>query len=245
MVYVFCFDFCNVVIVVYVDYGKIIFVDVMFCQMGFFGEYLYVEECVMDLNDFECEKGIMIFVKNMVIIYKGKYVDGKEIMINVIDIFGYVDFGGEVECGLLMVDGVVFFVDVSEGLLLQICFVLCKVFEVKFFVIFLVNKIDCFDVCIVEVEEEVYDLLLGFVFDLVDDVLDFDVDVLFDVLVVYVFGCVGVVLWNCFVDGVLFDNDDFEFLFEVIFEYVFVLVYDDEVLLQVWVMNFDFSLFFG
>lgn len=85
------------------------------------------------------------------------------------------------------------------------------------------------DVCIDEVVEESYDLLLGFVSDMVDDVFDFDLDVIFDVFVVYVFGCNGVVSWNKFENGILFDNDDFELLFDVILKYVFVLLYDDEV----------------
>lgn len=99
-------------IIVYVDYGKIIFVDKFFKFLGildiFCGD---IEERVMDLNDFEKECGIIIFVKNIVI-------NWNDYCINIVDILGYVDFGGEVERVFLMVDLVLLVVDVFDGLML-------------------------------------------------------------------------------------------------------------------------------
>lgn len=110
-------DIRNIVIIVYVDYGKMILVDKMIFVGQLFVDYEMLGEFIFDSNDLEWECGIIILFKNVFIIYKG-------IKINIIDIFGYSDFGGEVECVLNMVDGVLLLVDVFEGFMLQICFVI-------------------------------------------------------------------------------------------------------------------------
>src|SRR6478752_3092933 len=99
-------DLRNVAIVAHVDHGKTTLVDAMLRQTGSFGEHSHVEERAMDSNDLEREKGITILAKNTAITYKGKHAGGKEITINVIDTPGHADFGGEVERGLSIVDGV-------------------------------------------------------------------------------------------------------------------------------------------
>ena len=238
-------DLRNVAIVAHVDHGKTTLVDAMLRQTGSFGDHSHVEERAMDSNDLEREKGITILAKNTAITYKGKHADGKEITINVIDTPGHADFGGEVERGLSMVDGVVLLVDASEGPLPQTRFVLRKALEAKLPVLLLFNKTDPPDARIVEVGEEAHDLLLALAFDLVDDVPDLDVAALLDVPVVYASGRAGAASRNRPADGALPDNDDLEPLFEAILEHVPAPAYDDEAPLQAWVTNLDSSPFLG
>ncbi|MDD7962949.1 translational GTPase TypA [Microbacterium thalli] len=237
-------DLRNVAIVAHVDHGKTTLVDAMLRQTGSFGEHAHVEERAMDSNDLEREKGITILAKNTAITYNGAHTD-VPVTINVIDTPGHADFGGEVERGLSMVDGVVLLVDASEGPLPQTRFVLRKALEAKLPVILLVNKTDRPDARIAEVEEEAHDLLLGLAGDLVDDVPDLDVDALLDVPVVYASGRAGAASRNRPENGDLPDNDDLEPLFEAILEHVPAPAYDDEAPLQAWVTNLDSSPFLG
>ncbi|MDJ1113475.1 translational GTPase TypA [Microbacterium dauci] len=237
-------DLRNVAIVAHVDHGKTTLVDAMLRQTGSFGEHAHVEERAMDSNDLEREKGITILAKNTAITYNGAHTE-TPITINVIDTPGHADFGGEVERGLSMVDGVVLLVDASEGPLPQTRFVLRKALEAKLPVILLVNKTDRPDARIAEVEEEAHDLLLGLASDLQDDVPDLDVDALLDVPVVYASGRAGAASRTRPDNGALPDNDDLEPLFEAILEHVPAPAYDDEAPLQAWVTNLDSSPFLG
>ncbi len=237
-------DLRNVAIVAHVDHGKTTLVDAMLRQTGSFGEHAHVEERAMDSNDLEREKGITILAKNTAITYNGAHTD-VPVTINVIDTPGHADFGGEVERGLSMVDGVVLLVDASEGPLPQTRFVLRKALEAKLPVILLVNKTDRPDARIAEVEEEAHDLLLGLASDLVDDVPDLDVDALLDVPVVYASGRAGAASRNRPENGELPDNADLEPLFGAILEHVPAPSYDDEAPLQAWVTNLDSSPFLG
>ena len=160
-------DLRNVAIVAHVDHGKTTLVDAMLRQTGSFGSHEHTEERAMDSNDLEREKGITILAKNTAVTYKGVHATDGPVTINVIDTPGHADFGGEVERGLSMVDGVVLLVDASEGPLPQTRFVLRKALEAKLPVILLVNKTDRPDARIAEVEEESHDLLLGLASDLV------------------------------------------------------------------------------
>ncbi|OAH51296.1 translational GTPase TypA [Microbacterium oleivorans] len=237
-------DLRNVAIVAHVDHGKTTLVDAMLRQTGSFGEHAHVEERAMDSNDLEREKGITILAKNTAITYNGIHTE-QPITINVIDTPGHADFGGEVERGLSMVDGVVLLVDASEGPLPQTRFVLRKALEAKLPVILLVNKTDRPDARIAEVEEEAHDLLLGLASDLQDDVPDLDIDALLDVPVVYASGRAGAASRTRPDNGSLPDNDDLEPLFEAILEHVPAPSYDDEAPLQAWVTNLDSSPFLG
>ncbi len=238
-------DLRNVAIVAHVDHGKTTLVDAMLRQTGSFGSHEHMEERAMDSNDLEREKGITILAKNTAITYSGVHATDGPVTINVIDTPGHADFGGEVERGLSMVDGVVLLVDASEGPLPQTRFVLRKALEAKLPVILLVNKTDRPDARIAEVEEEAHDLLLGLASDLVDDVPDLDVDALLDVPVVYASGRAGAASRNRPENGSLPDNDDLEPLFEAILEHVPAPSYDDEAPLQAWVTNLDSSPFLG
>jgi GTP-binding protein len=146
-------DLRNVAIVAHVDHGKTTLVDAMLWQSGSFRENQDVAERVMDSGDLEREKGITILAKNT-------SVQRGDVKINIIDTPGHADFGGEVERGLTMVDGVLLLVDASEGPLPQTRFVLRKALEARLPVVLVVNKIDRPDARVDEVVNEVYELFL-------------------------------------------------------------------------------------
>ena len=238
-------DLRNVAIVAHVDHGKTTLVDAMLRQTNSFEAHAHLEERAMDSNELEREKGITILAKNTAISYNGKYATDSPITINVIDTPGHADFGGEVERGLSMVDGVVLLVDASEGPLPQTRFVLRKALEAKLPVILLVNKTDRPDARIDEVVGESQDLLLGLASDMADDVPDLDLDAILDVPVVYASGRAGAASWNKPENGSLPDNEDLEPLFDAILKHVPAPLYDDEHPLQAWVTNLDSSPFLG
>jgi len=146
-------DLRNVAIVAHVDHGKTTLVDAMLWQSGSFRANQDVAERVMDSMDLEREKGITILAKNTAV----RIGDKK---INIIDTPGHADFGGEVERGLTMVDGVLLLVDASEGPLPQTRFVLRKALESRLPVVLVVNKVDRPDARVQEVVDEVYELFL-------------------------------------------------------------------------------------
>ena len=238
-------DLRNVAIVAHVDHGKTTLVDAMLNQTHSFAEHAHVEERAMDSNELEREKGITILAKNTAISYNGVHANGTPITINVIDTPGHADFGGEVERGLSMVDGVVLLVDASEGPLPQTRFVLRKALEARMPVILLVNKTDRPDARIDEVVAESQDLLLGLASDMADDVPDLDLDAILDVPVVYASGRNGAASHNKPENGELPDNGDLEPLFEAILQHIPAPTYDDEHPLQAHVTNLDASPFLG
>ncbi|MDQ5808780.1 MAG: GTP-binding protein, partial [Actinomycetota bacterium] len=146
-------DLRNVAIVAHVDHGKTTLVDAMLWQSGAFRANQDVNERVMDSMDLEREKGITILAKNTAVRYG-------DVKLNIVDTPGHADFGGEVERGLTMVDGVLLLVDASEGPLPQTRFVLRKALEARLPVILVVNKVDRPDARIGEVLDEVYELFL-------------------------------------------------------------------------------------
>jgi GTP-binding protein len=238
-------DLRNVAIVAHVDHGKTTLVDAMLRQTNSFAEHAHLEERAMDSNDLEREKGITILAKNTAISYNGKHAPGTPVTINVIDTPGHADFGGEVERGLSMVDGVVLLVDASEGPLPQTRFVLRKALEAELPVILLVNKTDRPDARIDEVVSDSQDLLLALASDLHEDLPDLDLDAVLDVPVVYASGRNGAASANKPENGHLPDNDDLEPLFEAILAHIPAPTYDDEHPLQAHVTNLDASPFLG
>jgi GTP-binding protein TypA/BipA len=146
-------DIRNVAIVAHVDHGKTTLVDAMLWQSGAFRANQDVAERVMDSMDLEREKGITILAKNTSVRHRG-------VKLNIVDTPGHADFGGEVERGLTMVDGVLLLVDASEGPLPQTRFVLRKALEARLPVILVVNKVDRPDARIADVIDEVYQLFL-------------------------------------------------------------------------------------
>lgn len=238
-------DLRNVAIVAHVDHGKTTIVDAMLKQTNAFSTHGDVEDRVMDSGDLEKEKGITILAKNTTVFYSGPAANGETITINVIDTPGHADFGGEVERGLSMVDGVVLLVDASEGPLPQTRFVLRKALAAKLPVILVVNKVDRPDARIDEVVGESMDLLLGLAGDLADEVPDLDIDALLNVPVVYASGKAGAASLNQPADGALPDNEDLEPLFQTILEHVPAPTYNPDEVLQAHVTNLDSSPFLG
>ncbi len=146
-------DVRNVAIIAHVDHGKTTLVDAMLRQTGAFGSSEEVQELALDSMDIERERGITILAKNAAVRYQG-------VKINIVDTPGHADFGGEVERGLTMVDGVLLLVDASEGPLPQTRFVLRKALAARLPVILVVNKIDRADARVSEVLDEVYELFI-------------------------------------------------------------------------------------
>ena len=143
----------NIAIIAHVDHGKTTLVDAMLAQSGTFRENEQVDERVMDSNDLERERGITILSKNTSLYYKG-------VKINIIDTPGHADFGGEVERGLEMVDGVLLLVDAFEGCMPQTRFVLSKALALDLKPVIVVNKVDRPNARPYEVVDEVLDLFI-------------------------------------------------------------------------------------
>ena len=236
-------DIRNVAIVAHVDHGKTTLVDKMLWQSGAFGEHDHIDERAMDSGDLEREKGITILAKNTAVHYAGPAAakagleDG--LTINIIDTPGHADFGGEVERGLSMVDGVVLLVDASEGPLPQTRFVLRKALAAHLPVVLCINKVDRPDARIEEVEDEVMELLM----DLIED--SEGKDHYLDLHTVYASAKAGRASVNRPADGGLPDADNLEALFEAIIEHIPAPTYEEGAPLQAHVTNLDASNFLG
>jgi GTP-binding protein len=159
-------DIRNIAIIAHVDHGKTTLVDGLLRQTGTFRSNQEVNDCVMDSNELEKERGITILAKNTVVSYQGT-------RINIVDTPGHADFGGEVERVLSMADGVLLLVDAAEGPMPQTRFVLAKAFHHHLKPIVLVNKIDKPDARPEEVVNEVFDLFIDL--DADEDALEFPV----------------------------------------------------------------------
>src|SRR5690554_5285790 len=238
-------DLRNVAIVAHVDHGKTTLVDAMLVQGGAYGDHAHIAEGAMDSGDLEREKGITILAKNTGIRYTGAAAGPEGVTINVIDTPGHADFGGEVERGLSMVDGVVLLVDSSEGPLPQTRFVLRKALAANLPVIIVVNKVDRPDARIPEVVEEAHDLLLGLASDLADEVPDLDVDALLEVPVIYASAKAGRASLNQPANGTMPDSENLEPLFQTIMQRVPGPSYEEDAPLQAHVTNLDASPFLG
>jgi GTP-binding protein TypA/BipA len=164
-------DIRNVAIIAHVDHGKTTLVDAMLRQSGVFAAHEAVTDRVMDSMDQERERGITILAKNAAVRYTPEGED--EVKLNLVDTPGHADFGGEVERGLTMVDGVVLLVDSSEGPLPQTRFVLRKALEARLPVILVINKVDRPDARISEVVDEVYQLFIDL--DADDEQIEFPI----------------------------------------------------------------------
>lgn len=245
-------DLRNVAIVAHVDHGKTTLVDGMLWEAGAFGARATEEstgERVMDSGELEREKGITILAKNTAVHYRGPAAKeaGMEdgITINVIDTPGHADFGGEVERGLSMVDGVVLLVDASEGPLPQTRFVLRKALAANLPVILVVNKVDRPDSRLDEVVEESTDLLLSLASDLAEENPDIDIDAVLDVPVIYASAKARRADTVQPADGQLPANDNLEPLFRTIIERIPGPSYNEDAPLQAHVTNLDASPFLG
>ena len=225
-------DLRNVAIIAHVDHGKTTLVDAMLLQSGAYTQHQQEEggvtERVMDSMDLEREKGITILAKNTA-------VRRKDILINIIDTPGHADFGGEVERGLSMVDGVALLVDASEGPLPQTRFVLRKALALNMPVILIINKVDRPDARIAEVVDETYELFMDL--DATADQIEFPI--------VYCQAKTGQASLNRPADGTSPDEPNLDVLFEVIKNTIPAPTYDDGAPLQAHVTNLDSSPYLG
>ncbi len=216
-------DLRNVAIVAHVDHGKTTLVDAMLWQTGAFRDNQEVNDRVLDSNDLEREKGITILAKNIAVRYGG-------VKINIVDTPGHADFGGEVERGLTMVDGVLLLVDASEGPLPQTRFVLRKALQARLPVILVVNKVDRPDARIEEVVNEVYELFLD---------LDAD-ETQIDFPIIYANARAGWASLDPDAEG-----SDLKPLFELLLDHIPAPTYEEGHPLQALVTNLDASPYLG
>jgi GTP-binding protein len=210
-------DLRNLAIVAHVDHGKTTLVDAMLHQSGAFRANQDVADRVMDSMDLEREKGITILAKNTSLRFDG-------VKLNIVDTPGHADFGGEVERGLTMVDGVLLLVDASEGPLPQTRFVLRKALEARLPVILVVNKVDRPDARISEVVDEVYELFLDL--DADESQIEFPI--------VYTNAKAG---WASLTEGE--EGSDLRPLLELIVSHIPGPAYDPDAPLQAHVTNLD------
>ncbi len=221
----------NVAIIAHVDHGKTTLVDAMLWQSGAFAAHKKQDEGqdrMMDSMDLEREKGITILAKNTA-------VKRGDTIVNIIDTPGHADFGGEVERGLEMVDGVILLVDASEGPLPQTRFVLRKALQKNLPVILLINKVDRPDSRIAEVVDEAYALFLDL--DANESQIEFPI--------VYASAKAGRASLTRPADGGMPDNENLDILFETIFSAIPAPEYHEGAPLQAHVTNLDSSPFLG
>jgi len=228
-------DLRNVAIIAHVDHGKTTLVDAMLWQSGAFRANQDVNARVMDSMDLEREKGITILAKNTAVDHT--MADGQQLTINIIDTPGHADFGGEVERGLEMVDGVLLLVDASEGPLPQTRFVLRKALAKNLPIIVVINKVDRPDARIDEVVDEVYSLFL--------DLLDDDEAHHLDFPIIYCAAKAGRASMNKPEDGGMPDSENLEPLFTLITDTIPAPVYTEGAPLQAHVTNLDASPYLG
>jgi GTP-binding protein len=216
-------DIRNVAIIAHVDHGKTTLVDAMLRQSGVFAAHEQVTDRVMDSMDQERERGITIMAKTAAVRHGG-------VKLNIVDTPGHADFGGEVERGLAMVDGVLLLVDASEGPLPQTRFVLRKALERQLPVVLVVNKVDRPDARVEAVVDEVYALFLDL--DATDDQIEFPI--------VYASAKAGRASLDAAAPGT-----DLEPLFKLLVEHVPAPRYEEGAPLQALVTNLDASPYVG
>ncbi len=214
-------------IVAHVDHGKTTLVDAMLWQSGAFRVGQDVATRVLDSMDLEREKGITILAKNTSLRYR-------DVKLNIIDTPGHADFGGEVERGLTMVDGVLLLVDASEGPLPQTRFVLRKALESKLPVILVVNKVDRPDARVAEVVDEVYELFLDL--DADEQQIDFPI--------VYCNAKAGVASLH-YEPGKALEGETLAPLLDLLLEHIPAPTYEPDHPLQALVTNLDASPYVG
>jgi GTP-binding protein len=220
-------DIRNVAIVAHVDHGKTTLVDAMLWQSGAFRVGQDVATRVLDSMDLEREKGITILAKNTSLRYR-------DVKLNIIDTPGHADFGGEVERGLTMVDGVLLLVDASEGPLPQTRFVLRKALEAKLPVILVINKVDRPDARVAEVVDEVYELFLDLEAD--EHQIEFPI--------VYCNAKAGVASLHYDPEKPI-EEENLAPLLDLLLEHIPAPTYDSEHPLQALVTNLDASPYVG
>ncbi|MBN8503051.1 MAG: translational GTPase TypA [Burkholderiales bacterium] len=217
----------NIAIIAHVDHGKTTLVDQLLRQSGTFAAHEQVEECVMDSNAIEKERGITILAKNCAVSWQGTHI-------NIVDTPGHADFGGEVERALSMVDGVVLLIDAQEGPMPQTRFVTKKALALGLKPIVLVNKVDkpgANPQMVVNAAFDLFDKLGAS-----DEQLDFPV--------VYASGING---WSSLEEGAPGEQwgPDMSALFETVLKHVPPHEGDETAPLQLQISSLDYSTYVG
>ncbi|MFN3599782.1 MAG: translational GTPase TypA [Dietzia sp.] len=238
-------EFRNVAIVAHVDHGKTTLVDAMLRQSGAFDERAELVDRVMDSGDLEREKGITILAKNTAVRRPGAGSGGADLVLNIIDTPGHADFGGEVERGLNMVDGVVLLIDSSEGPLPQTRFVLRKALASSLPVIIVVNKTDRPDARIDEVVEDAQDLLIDLASDLEDPAAQAAAEHALELPVVFASGRAGKASTTQPANGQEPAGENLDELFTLLYDVIPAPRGDADAPLQAHVTNLDASNFLG
>ncbi len=228
-------DLRNIAIIAHVDHGKTTLVDAMLWQTGAFRENQDIADRVMDSMDLEREKGITILAKNTSVHYAGPGAPQGGVTFNIIDTPGHADFGGEVERGLEMVDGVVLLVDASEGPLPQTRFVLRKALAKRLPVVLVINKVDRSDARIAAVVDEAYELFLDL--DATAEQIDFPI--------VYTSAKAGRASLNRPADAAMPDHESLEPLFQTLLTAIPAPSFIPDAPLQAHVTNLDASPYLG
>jgi GTP-binding protein len=227
-------DLRNVAIIAHVDHGKTTLVDALLRQADMEHTKAELTDRALDSMDLEREKGITILAKNTAVRYKP--AGGDAVTINIIDTPGHADFGGEVERGLTMVDGVLLLVDASEGPLPQTRFVLRKALRARLPIVLVINKVDRPDARIKEVVDDTYELFLDL--DADEQQIDFPI--------IYACARDGVASLKQPDDGTVpADSNSLEPLFRTILDTIPAPSYLDGAPLQAHVTNLDASPFLG
>ncbi len=216
-------DLRNIAIIAHVDHGKTTLVDAMLRQTGTFKAHEEIKDRVLDSGDLEREKGITILAKHTSVHYEN-------VKITIVDTPGHSDFGGEVERGLTMVDGVLLLVDASEGPLPQTRFVLRKALESKLPVIVVINKIDRPDARTKEVVNEIEELFLDL--DATEDQISFPI--------IYASAKLGTATLDLDVE-----SSNLTPLFDTILKSIPAPTYDKNGTLKALVTNLDASPYLG
>src|SRR3954449_2723632 len=221
-------DIRNVAIIAHVDHGKTTLVDALLKQSGNFRDSQLSQECMLDSNPLERERGITILAKNCAINYAAP--DGQIVKINLIDTPGHADFGGEVERVLSMADGVFLLVDAAEGPMPQTRFVLKKAFQHELRPIVVINKIDRQDARADEVLNMVFDLFVELGAD--DETLDFPV--------LYASGRAGTASWKLEEKG-----KDIKPVFEALMKHIPAPHGDKDKSLQIRISSIQYNDYVG
>ncbi len=221
-------DIRNVAIIAHVDHGKTTLVDALLKQSGNFRDSQLTQECLLDSNPLERERGITILSKNVSITYMDP--TGTTTKINLIDTPGHADFGGEVERVLSMADGVFLLVDAAEGPMPQTRFVLKKAFQHELRPIVVINKIDRPDARAHAVLDEVFELFMELGAD--DETLDFPV--------LYASGRAGTASWSLEKTGT-----DIVPVFEALLKHVPAPHGDPDKSLQIQITSINYNDYVG
>ncbi|CAB3386078.1 Hypothetical predicted protein [Cloeon dipterum] len=129
----------NVCVLAHVDHGKTTLVDSLVASNGIISASMAGKHRYMDSRSDEQERGITM--KSSAIALKHTY-EGEDMLINVIDSPGHVDFSSEVSTAVRLCDGAILVVDVVEGVCPQTKVCIQQAWTENLKPVLVLNKID-------------------------------------------------------------------------------------------------------